>query len=117
MGCTLSHSRGREVDCGRRLPNCQTVSFLYPLRCSRLVEIEFIRGSTFVAPQVLVNVNHCKCSLLGQFTPLQVPPSHGGHDGGSDVDSGSGKTKSDLQEETFGPAIGIQKVREPVAET
>ena len=32
------------------------------------------------------------------------------------MDSSSRKTKSDLQEETFGPVIGIQKVGDPIAE-
>jgi len=92
------------------------VSSCDSLRCSQSAEIEFTRGTTFVAPQVLVDVNHCECRFLGQFTPLQVSPSHASHDGRSNVDLNSRRTKSDLQEETFGPVIGIQKVGESVAE-
>lgn len=43
-------------------------------------------------------------------------PSHGDHDGGSNANPSLTRTKSDPQEETFGPVIGIQKVGEPEAE-
>lgn len=93
------------------------MSFLDFLRCSRSIEIEFIRGSTFVTPQVLVDVNHCKrCFFLDNSRPYKSLPSHGGHDGASNADTSSRKTKGNLQEETFGPVIGIQKVGEPMAE-
>lgn len=77
-------------------------------------EVEFLRGSTFVAPQVLVDVNHCKWRFFGQATPLQASPL------AMDVMmvgptgiSAPVKLKSSGQEETFGPVIGIQKVGEP----
>ena len=48
--------------------------------------------------------------------PHKFLTSNGGHDGRSDGTLASVKLNSDVQEETFGPVIGIQKVRELTTE-
>lgn len=79
------------------LQNREYISFMYASTSAVLINTIGFSGTTYVAPQVLVNVNHCRCYNWPMINWAYI-------------DLNWELAMDVMMEETFGPVVGIQRV-------
>lgn len=106
---TSSSGRGKSIDPGRSASHCTSVCSHHAILP---VSDTSISGTTYVAPQVLVNVNHGECNPKAGQVPFDSSSfaRNGRYDGTNSSQQSMNLDLTRFQEETFGPVVGIQKV-------